>query len=75
MMIPNPIFENVIAAPSGLPKQLGLDKFIDYDTQFDKAFVEPIKTIVNVMGWRTEKASSTLEDFFGDWDEKTRRRF
>ncbi|NDG32446.1 hypothetical protein EB118_20530 [bacterium] len=66
MMIPNPVFENVIAAPGRLPKQLGLDRFIDYDTQFDKAFVEPIKTIVNVMGWRTERASSTLEDFFGE---------
>ena len=66
MVMPNPIFENVIATTGGLPKQLGLDKFIDYDTQFDKGFVEPIKTIVNVMGWKTEKASSTLDDFFGD---------
>ena len=66
MMIPNPIHENVFATTGSLPKQFGLDKYIDYDTQFDKAFVEPIKTIVNVMGWRTERASSTLEDFFGD---------
>ncbi len=65
-MIPNPIHENVFATTGSLPKQFGLDKYIDYDTQFDKAFVEPIKTIVNVMGWRTERASSTLEDFFGD---------
>lgn len=66
MMIPNPLHENVFATTGSLPKQFGLEKFIDYDTQFDKAFVEPIKTIVNVMGWRTERASSTLEDFFGD---------
>ena len=66
LLVPNPLFENVFATTGSLPKQFGLEKYIDYDTQFDKAFVEPIKTIVNVMGWRTEKSGSTLEDFFGE---------
>ena len=66
LLTPNPVHENVFATAGPLPKQFGLENYIDYETQFDKAFVEPIRTIVNVMGWHTEKASSTLEDFFGD---------
>lgn len=66
LLMPNPVHENVFATTGALPKQFGLDRFIDYETQFDKAFVEPIRTITNVMGWLTEKPSSTLDDFFGD---------
>jgi len=66
LLMPNPVHENVFATTGPLPKQFGLDRFIDYETQFDKAFVEPIRTIVNVMGWTTEKASASLDDFFGD---------
>ena len=38
--------------------------FIDYDTQFDKTFVEPLKTIIEPLNWQAEEVSS-LEDFFG----------
>jgi DNA polymerase elongation subunit (family B) len=60
---PNPIRENVIACQGNLPKQLDLDKFIDYDLQYEKSFVEPIKTILDAIGWRVEKMSS-LESFW-----------
>ena len=40
-----------------------MDQCIDYDTQYDKAFVEPLKTILDAIGWQTEKQAS-LEDFF-----------
>jgi hypothetical protein len=46
-----------------LPKQLELDKYIDYDLQFEKAFLEPIKTILDVIGWQTEKKAS-ISAFF-----------
>jgi hypothetical protein len=46
-----------------LPTELKLDKYIDRDLQFDKAFLEPIKSITNIIGWDIEKRS-TLEDFF-----------
>lgn len=61
---PNPIFENVIATPTELPKEFGLDKYIDYDMQFDKAFLDPIKSITDVLGWDLSN-SNTLESFFG----------
>ena len=63
MKLPNPLRENVVSCPGTLPRQLGLEQYIDYDVQFDKAFVEPIKTILDAIGWRVEKKSS-LESFF-----------
>jgi len=63
MKVPNPVQENVFSILTVLPKEFGVEKYIDYDTQFDKAYLEPLKTIVNTIGWRTERASS-LESFF-----------
>lgn len=61
---PNPYHENVIAFISELPKEFNLEQYIDYDTQFDKTFVEPLKTIIEPLNWQAEEVSS-LEDFFG----------
>ena len=63
LKMPNPFKDTVISFPGRLPKELGLHEYIDYDTQFEKAFLEPIKIILNCMKWTTEKVS-TLEDFF-----------
>ena len=63
MKLPNPTRENVFACPGTLPRQLGMDQFIDYDTQYDKSFVEPLKTILDAIGWQIEK-KTTLESFF-----------
>lgn len=60
---PNTIKENVIAFPSVLPKEFGLHQYIDYDTQFNKTFIEPLSIILNVIRWNWEK-KSTLESFF-----------
>ena len=57
--------ERAIAFPDvKIPEELNLDNMIDYDLQFDKAFVDPLKIILNTIGWKTER-TSTLEDFFG----------
>ena len=63
LKMPNPIREHVISFAGELPKELGLDKYIDYDTQFGKSFQEPLRTIINCIGWKMEKTSS-LEDLF-----------
>jgi len=60
---PNIIRENVISFISDFPSEIGLDKYIDYDLQFSKAFLEPLKTILDAIGWSTEKKIN-LEDFF-----------
>lgn len=52
---PNPMNnENVISCPNGLPKEFGLDKYIDYDTQFEKGFLAPVKALTDAIGWKTE---------------------
>ena len=60
---PNPIHENVISFIQDFPKELGLDKYIDYDLQFNKSFLEPLKIILDSIGWSSEKTVN-LESFF-----------
>ena len=62
---PNPIGENVIAFVSTIPQEFGLTKYIDYDTQFEKAYLEPLKAILDCIGWQTEK-TNTLDSLFCD---------
>jgi DNA polymerase elongation subunit (family B) len=61
---PNIIQENVISFIQDFPTELGLDKYIDYDLQFEKSFVEPLKSILDAIGWNVEKTVN-LELFFG----------
>ena len=60
---PNWIHENVISFISDFPTELDLDKSIDYELQFEKAFVEPVKVILDAIGWNVEKVVN-LELFF-----------
>ena len=60
---PNPAGDKVIAITDILPSEFNLEKYIDYDTQFEKAFVEPLKGVLDVIGWDTERRSS-LDNFF-----------
>ena len=60
---PNTLYENVVAFKTVLPDEFKIRNYVDYDLQFDKAFVEPIKTILDAVGWKVEKIA-TLEDFW-----------
>ena len=60
---PNPIHENVISFIQNFPHETGLDKYVDYTLQFEKSFLDPLKSILNCIGWDCEKRS-TLESFF-----------
>lgn len=63
LKLPNIINDTVISVTEELPKELDLLRFVDYETQFNKAFLEPIKSILEIIDWDVEK-KSTLEDFF-----------
>jgi len=60
---PNPIHENVISFIQDFPKELDLTKYVDYDLQFEKSFLDPLKIILDVIGWNVEKTAN-LEMFF-----------
>ena len=60
---PNKINENVISFFQTLPKEFGLDKYIDFDLQFQKSFLDPLQVIMDTINWKAEKIA-TLEDLF-----------
>jgi len=60
---PNHIRENVISFIQDFPNELGLNQYVDYDTQFDKGFLEPLKVILNAIDWKSEEVT-TLDSFF-----------
>ena len=60
---PNKINENVISFFQTLPKEFGLDKYIDFDIQFQKSFLDPLQVIMDTINWKAEKIA-TLEDLF-----------
>ena len=60
---PNWMHENVISFIQDFPTELDLDKHVDYELQFSKSFLEPVKVILDCIGWETER-KNTLESFF-----------
>jgi DNA polymerase elongation subunit (family B) len=61
---PNPVGDTVIAILNNLPEEFDLKDYIDYDLQFNKAFIEPMASVMNSVGWKTEHVSD-LSEFFG----------
>jgi DNA polymerase elongation subunit (family B) len=60
---PNIIHEDVISFIQDFPRELDLDKYIDYELQFEKSFLKPLKAILDAIGWNVEKTAN-LESFF-----------
>lgn len=63
MKVPNPLHENVLSVLTVLPKEFNMEKYIDYDLQFEKTYLEPLKSIVTTFGWNTEPTASLLGFF------------
>jgi len=59
----NPFKFDVISYISTLPKEFKLDNYIDYDVMFDKTFLDPMRFILDAVGWKPEPVAS-LESFF-----------
>jgi hypothetical protein len=58
LIVPNPFKDTVISFPTRLPKEFDIQQYIDYDAQFEKTFLEPIKAILKCMDWTTEKQNT-----------------
>lgn len=63
LKIPNILNDTVISVLDNLPEELGLQMYIDYNMQFQKCFLDPIKSILEIIDWDTEHRSN-LESFF-----------
>ena len=43
--------------------EFGIEKYVDYQTQFEKSFLEPLKNVLQCIGWTHEKVI-TIGSFF-----------
>jgi DNA polymerase elongation subunit (family B) len=55
LQTPNILGENVVSFISNFPQEIKISKNIDYKLQFQKSFLDPLKIILDVIGWKTEK--------------------
>jgi len=55
MKTPNPTQSNVLGFMKRIPSELKIDKYIDYDTMWEKSFISPVKSITDSIGWNIEK--------------------
>lgn len=61
---PNPLHSDIIGFPEGkLPKEFGIDNYIDMDSMFDKTFMVPLQKMVKSAGMSI-KHEDTLAAFF-----------
>jgi len=63
LKLPNPVKDTVVSFSTKIPYEFDLHKYVDYDTQFEKTFTDPLKFILEVIGWKLER-EATLEAFF-----------
>ena len=64
---PNVYTSTAISFMTKLPKELDFESIIDYDIQFTKSFVDPLKFITTKILWKIDDSygtQGTLEDFF-----------
>ena len=61
---PNTVKDTVISFSTKIPYEFDLHKYVDYDTQFEKTFTDPLRFILDSIGWKLER-EATLEAFFG----------
>jgi len=61
---PNTVKDTVISFSTKIPYEFDLHKYVDYDMQFEKTFTDPLRFILDSIGWKLER-EATLEAFFG----------
>lgn len=61
---PNPLHQNVIGFMDEFPEEFAVEKYVDYNLQFEKTFLCPLESILTSIGWVTERKAN-LFSFFG----------
>jgi DNA polymerase elongation subunit (family B) len=68
LKMPNPFGgvkgeDHVLSFSTVIPKEFDLIEYVNYNTQFEKSFIDPLVGILKTIGWNTEK-QNTLESLF-----------
>ena len=63
LKVPNPTRDRVIGFLNDLPSEFEFGEYINYDMQFEKAYLEPLKAVLAVVNWDYERIAN-LESFF-----------
>ena len=58
LAVPNPFQNTVISFPGSSPKEFELKEYADYDKQFAVSFLEPLKNILEKVGWDHERRAT-----------------
>jgi DNA polymerase elongation subunit (family B) len=64
LKLPNTFKDQVVAFSTRIPEEFNIHRFVDYETQFTKTFTDPLRFILESIGWKLER-EATLESFFG----------
>ena len=59
---PNPVHCNVVSFLQVLPPEMGLHKYVDTEMMFDKTFLEPVKSLLVLLGWEAKETRNALAD-------------
>lgn len=54
----NPVHNNTIAFPDVLPDELGLHKYVDKNKQYTKNYLDPVESLIGLIGWTSEKRNT-----------------
>ena len=52
---PNRFHTHVLAAPDGCPESWNVEAMLDYETQWQKSFLDPLEAILSAAKWNVEK--------------------
>jgi DNA polymerase elongation subunit (family B) len=58
---PNPFCCHVLSAVYGCPEEWQVEKYLDYDKQFQIAVLAPLNAILNLVGWTAEHQVSLFD--------------
>jgi DNA polymerase elongation subunit (family B) len=60
---PNPTRQDAFGFPGFLPRELAMEQWVDRDEQFERAFLSPLRLVLDAVGWREEDVPD-LSSFF-----------
>lgn len=64
LKVPNPTQENVICFDQFVPKELGLNRYIDYKTQFEKSYKKTLRGVTDKLGWDIDTTANLVRYFY-----------